>query len=210
MSASPRPSGTIWAIVAALLVAVMVAMLVLAGRAYMSSDDPGATVGTGVPSIGGPFTLVDHTGKTVTEKDFAGRWMMIYFGFTYCPDVCPTSLSSMADAMDMLNPEQAEKIVPVMISIDPERDTPEYLAEYVVNFHPSMIGLTGTVEQTAAAAKAYRVYFAKEGGSEAGDDYLMAHSSIVYLVDPQGRFHLHFAGVNIDGERIAERLRELL
>ncbi|MDA0675611.1 MAG: SCO family protein [Proteobacteria bacterium] len=205
-----RSSSTVWTIVAALLGAVVVAMLVLAGRLYMTSDDPAATSGSGVASIGGPFTLIDHTGRTVTDKDFAGRWMLVYFGYTYCPDVCPTSLSVMADAMDRLDPEQAEKVVPVMISIDPLRDTPALLAEYVTNFHPRLIGLTGSVDQAAAAAKTYRVYFAKSGGSDAGDDYLMDHSSIVYLVDPKGQFRLHFAGAQIDAERIAERLRQLL
>jgi protein SCO1/2 len=203
-------SSTIWAIGAAVLGAIVLAIVVLAGNFYLKSDNPTVTVGSGVASIGGPFTLIDHTGRTVTEKNYSGRWMLVYFGYTSCPDVCPTSLSVMAGAMDMLDPEQAEKIVPIMISTDPTRDTPELLAEYVTNFHPRLIGLTGSVEQAALAAKTYRVYFAKSGGSEAGDDYLMDHSSIVYLLDPKGRFRLHFSGAQIDAERIVERLRQLL
>ena len=211
MPPQSRTSVTLWTVIAVLLLVAVGALLVLAGRIYMSSDDPSATAGSGVPSIGGPFTLVDHTGRTVTEKDFAGKWMMIYFGFTYCPDVCPTSLSVMADAMNMLTPEQADKIVPVMITVDPARDTPELLAQYVTNFHPRMVGLTGTPEQVAAAARAYRVYFAKAAGSGTGtDDYLMDHSSIVYLVGPDGQFRLHFGGTSIDPDNIAKRLRELL
>jgi protein SCO1/2 len=136
-------------------------------------------------ALGGPFTLVDHTGRTVTEGDFAGRSMLVYFGFTYCPDVCPTELGTIAAALDAMGPA-AERVTPVFVSIDPERDTPAALADYVSRFHPRMVGLTGSTEQVAQAARAYRVYYAKVRPRDS-TDYLMDHSSFIYLVGPDGR-----------------------
>jgi len=136
-------------------------------------------------ALGGPFTLVDHTGRTVTERDFAGRVLLVYFGYTYCPDVCPTELGTIAAAMDALGPA-GERVTPVFISIDPERDTPEALADYVSRFHPRLIGLTGSAEQVAQAARAYRVYYAKVAPRDT-TEYLMDHSAFIYLVGPDGR-----------------------
>jgi protein SCO1/2 len=135
--------------------------------------------------LGGPFSLVDQAGRAVTERDFAGQWLLLYFGYTYCPDVCPTELGTIAAAVDALGP-LGEKVLPVLVTIDPQRDTPAQLAEYVGRFHPRMRGLTGTAEQVAEAARRYRVYFAKVNRPEAAD-YLMDHSSFVYLVGPDGR-----------------------
>jgi cytochrome oxidase Cu insertion factor (SCO1/SenC/PrrC family) len=137
-------------------------------------------------TLGGAFTLLDEAGRAVTERDFAGRWMLLYFGFTYCPDVCPTELGTMAAAIDALPAALADRITPVLITIDPERDTPAQLAEYVARFHPRLRGLTGTPEQIAEVARRYRVYYAKARRAEAGD-YLMDHSSFIYLVGPDGR-----------------------
>jgi protein SCO1/2 len=136
-------------------------------------------------ALGGPFTLVDHTGRTVTERDFAGRPMLLYFGFTYCPDVCPTELGTIAAALDALG-AAGERVTPVLVTIDPERDTPAALADYVSRFHPRMIGLTGSSEQVAQAARAYRVYYAKVRPRDS-TDYLMDHSSFIYFVGPDGR-----------------------
>lgn len=136
-------------------------------------------------SLGGPFTLVDHTGRTVTERDFAGRGMLVYFGFTYCPDVCPTELGTIAAALDAMGPA-GERVTPVFISIDPERDTPEAMADYVSRFHPRMVGLTGSAEQVAQAARAYRVYYAKVQPRDT-TAYLMDHSSFIYFVGPDAR-----------------------
>lgn len=136
-------------------------------------------------ALGGPFTLVDHTGRTVTERDFAGRALLVYFGFTYCPDVCPTELGTIAAALDAMGPA-GERVTPVFVSIDPERDTPAAMADYVSRFHPRMVGLTGSAEQVAQAARAYRVYYAKVRPRES-TDYLMDHSSFIYLVGPDGR-----------------------
>ncbi len=140
--------------------------------------------------LGGPFSLVDQTGKAVTEQNFAGQWMLLYFGYTYCPDVCPTELGTIAAAVDALGP-LAEKVVPVLITIDPQRDTPAQLAEYVSRFHPRMQGLTGSQEQVADAARRYRVYYARVNRAEAAE-YLMDHSSFVYLVGPDGRVRALF------------------
>ncbi len=141
-------------------------------------------------ALGGPFSLVNHEGRAVTQADFAGGFMLVYFGFTYCPDVCPTELGIIATAMDLLG-EQERRVTPVLISIDPERDTPEALADYVSRFHPRMVGLTGTAEQVAAAARAYRVFYAKVNRPEMSQ-YLMDHSSFIYLVGPDGRVRTLF------------------
>lgn len=159
--------------------------------------------------IGGPFQLTDHTGQTVTDAKFRGRQLLIYFGYTYCPDVCPTELAAMTQALDRLGPA-ADKIQPLFISIDPERDNPSHLADFVGLFHPRLVGLTGTAEQVAAVARAYRVYYAKaaskEGGTTGGKDYLMDHSSFIYWMDEEGGFIAVFsAGTAPDA--IAERLK---
>jgi protein SCO1/2 len=141
-------------------------------------------------SLGGPFSLTDHTGRAVTDRDFAGRWMLVYFGFTYCPDMCPTELGTMAAAVDAMG-QAGEAVVPVLITVDPERDRPEQLADYVGRFHPRLVGLTGTPEQVAEAARRYRVYYAKSRRSET-TEYLVDHSGFVYLVGPDGRVRTLF------------------
>jgi protein SCO1/2 len=145
----------------------------------------------GQPAIGGPFALVDQDGKPFSSDQLKGKPTLIYFGYTFCPDVCPTSLLLMETAMDKLGPDAAKKVNLVFITVDPERDTPKLLKDYVGNFGPTFIGLTGTPEQVAAAARTYRVYFQKVPGKDGGP-YLMDHSSIVYLLDRNGRFVTHF------------------
>jgi len=141
-------------------------------------------------SIGGPFTLTDQNGVERTDRDFRGRLMLIYFGYTYCPDVCPTELTVMTTALDQLGAD-ASQVVPIFITIDPERDTPKLLKDYVAQFSDKLMGLTGSERDVAAAAKAYRVYYSKSPGS-AGAPYLMDHTSLVYLMDRDGRFLKHF------------------
>jgi len=141
-------------------------------------------------SLGGAFDLVNQAGQPVTERDFAGRWLLVYFGFTYCPDVCPTELGIMASALDVMGPA-GEAVTPILITIDPQRDTPDQLADYVSRFHPRMLGLTGTPEQIAAAARRYRVYFARVQRPDM-TDYLMDHSSFIYLVGPDARVRALF------------------
>ena len=143
------------------------------------------------PAIGGPFALTDQDGRTVTSDSLKGKPTLIYFGFTYCPDVCPTSLLLMETAIEKLGPDAAKKVNLVFITIDPERDTPQLLKGYVENFGPTFIGLTGTPQQIADVARAYRVYYQKVPSKDGGP-YLMDHSSIVYLLDRNGRFVTHF------------------
>ena len=152
---------------------------------------------SGTAQIGGPFTLTDHTGKRVTEKDFQGRFTLIYFGYTYCPDVCPAELQVISAAIDQLG-EKGDKVTPVFVTVDPERDTVKQMASYVVNFHKRLVGLTGNPSEIREAAKAYRVYYAKSKDGSA-TDYLMDHSSIVYLMSPQGKYLAHFSyGTGVD------------
>jgi protein SCO1/2 len=162
--------------------------------------------GSGVALVGGPFSLTDQDGRRVTEKDFLGRYMLVFFGFTYCPDICPTELQVMTAALDAMGPA-AEKIQPVFVSVDPERDTPEVMKAYVANFGPRLIGLTGTPEEIAAMAKAYRVYCAKAANQNAPGDYLMDHSSIIYLMDEDGSFVKHFA-YTTDVEKLTSELKK--
>ncbi|WP_198374327.1 SCO family protein [Neoroseomonas rubea] len=157
---------------------------VLTGMDMPAPSAGGIQLAQGVV-LGGPFTLTDHTGRAVTERDFAGRAVLLYFGYTYCPDVCPTELGTIAAALDAMGPA-GERVTPVFVTIDPERDTQAALADYVSRFHPRMVGLTGTAEQIAQAARAYRVYYAKVRPRDLGD-YLMDHSSFIYFVGPDGR-----------------------
>lgn len=152
---------------------------------------PAQVLSIGKATVGGPFTLTDHTGRRVTDKDFRGQYLLVFFGFTYCPDVCPSGLQVMTAALEELGPK-AEKITPIFISVDPERDTPEQLALYVSSFHPRLVGLTGTPEEIQQVAKAYRVYYKKveDEGSTAG--YTIDHTSIIYLMSPTGEFITHF------------------
>ena len=161
--------------------------------------------GKGPALIGGPFALVDHENRPRTDADFRGSFMLVYFGYTYCPDICPTALQIMTAAIDRLEKPRQDRITPIFITVDPERDTPAHLASYVENFHPRMVGLTGSSKQIAAAARAYRVYYGKGEGD--GDDYLMDHSSIVFLMDPDGGYLTHFTHATAP-ERVAEKLRE--
>jgi protein SCO1/2 len=162
----------------------------------------------GTPAIGGPFTLTDYNGKRVTDADFRGKPTLIYFGYTYCPDVCPTSLLLMQTAVDQLGKDAAQHINMLFITVDPERDTPAVLKDYVTNFGPTIIGLTGSPDDIAAAAKAYRVYYRKNESKD-GSPYLMDHSSIFYLLDKKGRFVKHFTHQS-KAEDIAAAIKALL
>lgn len=175
------------------LVVLFIALVTGAGALWLTRSGPGGPIGTGDALVGGPFGLTNQDGKRVTDQDFRGKYMLIFFGFTFCPDVCPSELQVMSAALDELGP-QGDKIQPVFITIDPERDTPEAMKLYVSNFHPRMVGLTGSEADIAAVAKAYRVYYAKAKSPEgaAPGDYLMDHSTILYLMGPDGRFVKHF------------------
>ena len=155
-------------------------------------------------SVGGPFTLTNTAGETVTEADFAGRHMLIYFGYTFCPDVCPTELGNITVALNMLDPAVADQVTPVFITIDPERDTPDILAEYVPLFHEDLIGLTGSREQIDRVAQQYRIFFRKVEDPDY-TYYLMDHSSFVYLMDETGELVSMFA-YGTEPESLAETI----
>jgi protein SCO1/2 len=179
----------------------------LEGSKHAERRAQGAT--SGVAAIGGPFALVDQEGRPRTSADFQGSYMLVYFGYTYCPDVCPTGLQNITLALDLLakqDPDKAAKVVPIFITIDPERDTPAVLAAYAANFHPRLVALTGTLAQTSQAAKNYRVYYKKilDEGSAA---YLMDHSSFIYLMDPTGAYVSHYTHLTRP-EEIAKSLEE--
>ncbi|MCE9648239.1 MAG: SCO family protein [Parvibaculum sp.] len=172
------------------------------------SGQAGAVQGSGRALIGGPFTLTDQSGKTVTDADFKGKYMLVYFGFTFCPDVCPTELQVMAGAMEKLG-DKAEKVQPVFVTVDPERDTPEALAKYVKQFDPRLIGLTGTPAQIAQVAKEYRVFYEKVKDDDGSGDYTMDHSSVVYLMGPDGGF-LSFFPPATSPDQMAEKIASFL
>lgn len=162
----------------------------------------------GRPAVGGPFELIDGDGRTVTQRDFRGRHMLVYFGYTFCPDVCPTTLFSASQALDGIGPALASKVRLVFVSIDPERDTPEVVKDYAAHFHPGTVGLTGTPEQVAAAARAFRIYYRKAAPEEDGG-YLVDHSSILFLMDGKGRYVTHF-GHEATADDMAAALKRLL
>ena len=127
----------------------------------------------------------------MTDKDYRGRYMLVYFGFTFCPDVCPSGLQVAGAAIEKLG-AKGERVTPIFITVDPERDTAKQMASYVSSFHPRLVGLTGSVEEIAAVAKAYRVYFRKVKDEKSSAEYTIDHTSIFYLMDPQGKFVAHF------------------
>ena len=172
-----------------------------------STDTPAVTIRT-TAKIGGPFELVDHTGKTVSDADFRGKHMLVFFGYTYCPDVCPTTLHTIALALDELG-EDAEAVQPLFISVDLARDTPEVLADYVSAFHPRIIGLTGTREQVAKAANAYGASYARVAPVGQSDDNFMNHSILVYLMGPDGELLALFLP-DTDPKDLAEAIRTSL
>lgn len=157
---------------------------------------------SGTALVGGPIKLTGHDGKAVSDEQFRGKYMLVFFGYTYCPDVCPAGLQVMSAALDELG-ATADNIQPLFITIDPERDTVPVMASYVENFHPRLIGLTGTSDQIGAVAKAYRVYYKKAGDDV---DYLMDHSSILYLMDAQGKFAKHFT-YTTDASGLARQIK---
>jgi protein SCO1 len=159
-----------------------------------------------VPGIDGHYALETTSGRAVTEASFRGKWLFVYFGYTNCPDACPTALSALAVALGALGPLAAQ-VQPLFITVDPKRDTPAVIAKYVKTFDPRIIGLYGTAPQTAAAAKAFRVdYTVRQLGHA---DYTIDHSAFVYVVDPEGRVVELLTG-NLPGPTMASALRDLM
>jgi len=177
------------------LSALLVALGALAASLLFVPDSRmGEIISSGEALVGGEFEATNQDGKRVSDKDFLGKHTLYYFGYTYCPDVCPAELQVISAAL-MQVPEAAEKFQVVFVTIDPQRDTPQVMKDYVANFWPGTVGLTGSAEDIRQIAGKFRVYYGKAGGKdgEGKDDYLMDHSSIVYLMGPDGKFIQHFA-----------------
>lgn len=151
-----------------------------------------AAKGVGRPKVGGPFELVDHEGRVFTDGDLKGRYSLVYFGFSHCPDICPEELDKMATMIDLVrqSPKSSSSppLIPVFITCDPARDTPGVLKEYLSEFHPDIVGLTGSWDAIKDVCKKYRVYFSTPENVKAGQDYLVDHSIYFYLMDPEGDF----------------------
>ena len=188
------------AVLAAILVGVAAAPLAVS---RFSGQDAG-----GPPlHIDGHFALMTSDGRAVTDQTFRGKWLVIYFGYTFCPDLCPTALSDISVALEKLGP-MADKVQPLFITVDPERDTPKVIADYVGSFDRRLIGLRGTPEQTAAVTQAYHVYYeVRKLGNN--DEYAVDHSSFIYVANPQGEFVKLITG-DLPGHPMADELRQLV
>jgi protein SCO1/2 len=173
------------------LVAVIVVVFIAVGARMVAFDGANRQQQYAMPAIGGAFSLVDHDGKAVTDATYQGQYRLMFFGYTFCPDVCPTALSTVTTALDKLSASQRRMIVPIFITVDPSRDTPPVMKDYVASFGPGIVGLTGSEDQVAAIAKAFKVYAAKVKGEKQGE-YSMDHSAILYLMGPDGRFIAHY------------------
>jgi cytochrome oxidase Cu insertion factor (SCO1/SenC/PrrC family) len=190
------------------LVVASAVVLLAAGAWALQSWLAAPQAPQGEALIESEFSLVNHAGKPVTDEDFEGTWQLVFFGFTSCPDVCPTMLNDVSAVLMELG-NDAEKVAPLFISVDPERDTPQVMAEYVANFDPRIAGLTGSPEQIKEASQAFRAYYAKakqEGGS---DSYTMDHSAFLYLMDPEGEYASHFSPSD-EPVTIAKKVRAYL
>ena len=194
----------------AVIAITLAGLLILAAGGLVAlavRDNPKGAAGTVLASaIGGQFRLVDQNGKPFTEADLRGKWHLVFFGYTHCPDTCPTTLNELSLALDRLG-KQRDDFAIVFITVDPERDTPAVLKSYVENFDGPIVGLTGTPEEVAQAARDYRVYYAKYPRADGGYD--MDHSAVIYVMDPQGRFTATFTP-DSTAPAISERLQKLL
>lgn len=192
----------------------MIATMVIAYAAFMMYSErpdtnPFAVVKKGESSgnalLGGPFTLKNQNGEYVSNTDLKGKWMLVYFGYSFCPDVCPADLLTMTSALEALD-KDADKIAPLFITIDPERDTVDQLNTYMSNFYPSIQALTGSPEEIAQVANAYKVYYKKVEDPDMSY-YLMDHTAITYLMDTQGNYVTHFAH-GTDAKAMTDKLKE--
>lgn len=164
------------------------------------------TITTGTASIGGPFSLIGTNGEAITDQTFRGKWLLIFFGYTFCPDACPTTLNNMSVALEKLGSD-ADKLQPLFVTVDPHRDTLEVMTDYLKSFDPRILGLTGTQDQIDIVIKEYRIYAASQKSATTGDDYLVSHSAYVYLMDRQGKFVNIIQGSE-SGEEIGAWLRK--
>jgi len=198
-----------FAIFIVIVVGILVGALTGVTMLFLSQPQSPARVQTsGNALVGGPFKLIDQSGKNVTDRDFRGRYMLVFFGFTHCPDICPAELQVMSAALDQLG-DEAHKVVPIFITLDPERDTQAAIADYVKHFGSNFVGLTGSPEAVAAAAKAYRVAYAKVEAQGAADGYTVDHSALVYLMGTDGEYVTHFV-YGTSADKMAKTLARYL
>ncbi len=178
------------------------------GVAWVSPVEiPAPKVATsGTAAIGGPFTLVSTNDGNVTDQTYRGKWLLIFIGYTFCPDACPTALNNISVALEKLGAD-ADKLQPLFVTVDPQRDTREVLAEYLKSFDSRIIGLTGPQDQIDRVVKEYRVYVASQKSDTGDDNYLVSHSAYIYLMDPRGKFVNVIQGSEA-GEEIAAWLRK--
>jgi len=196
-------------LIAFVIAGFLIGAIAGAGAPLVANPQGGQPVqSSGAALIGGPFSLVGADGKPVTDRDFRGRYMLIFFGFTHCPDICPAELQVIAQALEQLG-DKAKTVVPIFITLDPERDTPQAMANYVKSFGPNFVGLTGSPEAIEAAAKAYRVAYSKVENKGSACDYSVDHSALVYLMDPEGRYVTHFS-YGLSADQMAEKLGKSL
>jgi protein SCO1/2 len=206
--ADPRPRPIPRLLIAALVGAALVFVGAGAFLAFDLRNGPRGVARTWLGSaIGGHFDLVDQNGKRVSDTDLRGTWLLVYFGYTHCPDACPAALNNIALTFRELGAARRAAIRPVFITIDPARDTPDVMKDYVASFDAPILALTGTAAQVAQAATAYRVYYAQR--AEPGGNYSLDHTSVIYVIDPKGRFAASLANEATPAQ-MAERLEQLL
>jgi protein SCO1/2 len=183
-----------WRPPVAIIPILLLLTIVAAGALWRLGDERSQqgvqTIESKPVELGGPFTLTDQNGMTRTDADFRGKYMLVFFGYTFCPDVCPTTLAVEAEALKMLG-ARADRIVPLFITVDPKRDTPEILKSYLAAFGPSFVGLTGDEAAITQVTKEYRVYY--QAHTEEGENYTVDHSGVVYLMSPDGRFLANYS-----------------
>jgi protein SCO1 len=200
--ATPRP------LFAALLLAAVVFVGAALFLAFELDEGPRGAARTWLgDAIGGPFRLVDQNGRRVADTDLRGKWLLVYFGYTHCPDACPTALNNIALTFRDLGAPLRREIRPVFITIDPARDTPQAMKDYVQSFDAPIVALTGNAAEIAQAAKEYRVYYEKH--AEPGGDYSLDHTSLIYVMDPKGRFAAGLDSEDTPGQ-ITAQLKELV
>jgi cytochrome oxidase Cu insertion factor (SCO1/SenC/PrrC family) len=189
-----------------LLLVVTTVMLVVTKNRFSSDTSVSEEKSEGVAFVGGDFNLVNQDGKQVNDKDFRGKVMMVFFGFTSCPDICPVTSATFAKALGLLG-DKANSVAPIFITVDPETDTPEVLKEYLSNFDKRIIGLAGTEEQVTQAASAYKAYFSKATNSEGNET--VDHSGFIYIMDKNGKYVKHFS-YDASAQDVAGAVSDLL
>jgi cytochrome oxidase Cu insertion factor (SCO1/SenC/PrrC family) len=197
-----------YAVSVLVVVGLVVAAFVISNEMFGERIQGSSRVIVGAPQIGGPFTLVDENGQQVTDEDFKGKLMLVFFGYTFCPDVCPTELNVYAEVMQGLG-DEADQVTPVFITIDPERDTVEVVKEYTDAFHPSIVGLTGSTEQIAHVKKQYRAYGQAVDKDKDPEFYLVDHTSFSYLMGKDGEMITVFS-YGTKAEEIITNIQKLL